>query len=77
MWYNAPMCDRSKQIIHVLLNGLKNKENEVFVYRKRVKCMFWLMTIPWMICLVLLVILLQRNGASSFKRNLFGFFLSH
>ena len=32
MWYDAPMCDKSKQIILGLLNGLKKKENEIFVY---------------------------------------------
>ena len=55
MWYDAPMCDKSKQIILGLLNGLKKKENEIIVYWKIVKCMFWLMIIPWTICLALLI----------------------
>ena len=33
LWYNAPMHDRSKQIIPRLLNGL-NKENEVCILKK-------------------------------------------
>ena len=63
--------DRSKKIILGLLNGLKKRENEVFVYQKGVKCMFWLMIIPWAICLALLVIMLQRNGVSSFGKALY------
>ena len=45
LWYDGPMCDRSKQIIHGLLNDVKKKENEVVVNRRNVKCMFWMMMI--------------------------------
>ena len=41
LWYDGPMCDRSKQIIPGLLNVVKKKENEVVINWRKVKCMFW------------------------------------
>ena len=55
------MCDRSKQISPRLSNIGKKKDDEVMVNQRKVKCMFWMMMILWAICLLLLVIPIQRN----------------